>query len=740
MSGGYDAKMSIEKMNLVKVTGHLEKMNAALIACFEGGYFHPELLSEKSGGHDAYHPYDAVNPYLPVLSKLGQIAKECGTDFAPEQTIGQDKIEQAANLLLGVGSRHPASRFGKMPTAQVDAFRQKSGKLFTFLELMEKVDESWCIYSADPSVIEEADAAAKAAGFVLMWAPDFSKGDAGVSDFAFEKELHQLEDQKQLLLAAKERGSSAVEQLAHMENLNVSLDDIFACKYLEVRFGRIPLDNAGKLKYYDDRLFFFQPLSEDGDFQWGFFFTDKIHVAEMDEILSSLYFERVYVPEYVHGVPGQTFQHMKEAVEEADRELTATDELMKETVGKTLEMCRILTTMLEYLSRSFELRRYVSVYEDSFFLVGFIPAAEADGLVKKLHAIDEDIAVELAASDSDKRFQAPTKLKNNFIVKPFEMFVDMYGLPGYNETDPTSYLAITYILLFGIMFGDLGQGLVIAALGLFLDKVKDMDFGRILERIGLSAAVFGTIYGSVFGLEHVLDPFYINVLGLPGKPVEIMDGGTINTLLIVAIAVGVAMIVIAMLINVITGLRHKDWEKAFFSNNGVAGLVFYGAVLAGMVSMLTGGPNLFTAPYILAFLVLPILVIFLKDPLGKLARGEKHIKPEDGIASFCIEGFFELFEVVLSFVTNTLSFMRVGGFIISHAGMMSVVLTLTEMFTGAGSIVVLIIGNLFVMGLEGFIVGIQSLRLEFYEMFSRYFEGQGTPYAPVRMDSQAAGD
>ena len=142
--------MSIEKMNLVKVTGHLEKMNAALIACFEGGYFHPELLSEKSGGHDAYHPYDAVNPYLPVLSKLGQIAKECGADFAPEQTIGQDKIEQAANLLLGVGSRHPASRFGKMPTAQVDAFRQKSGKLFTFLELMEKVDESWCIYSADP--------------------------------------------------------------------------------------------------------------------------------------------------------------------------------------------------------------------------------------------------------------------------------------------------------------------------------------------------------------------------------------------------------------------------------------------------------------------------------------------------------------------------------------------------------------------------------------------------------------
>ena len=94
-----------------------------------------------------------------------------------------------------------------------------------------------------------------------------------------------------------------------------------------------------------------------------------------------------------------------------------------------------------------------------------------------------------------------------------------------------------------------------------------------------------------------------------------------------------------MLINVFTGLRNRDWEKALFSNNGVAGLVFYGAVMAGMVSMLTGGPNLFTLPYILGLLVLPILVIFLKEPLGRLAKGE-HFELEGGVGSFIIEGFF----------------------------------------------------------------------------------------------------
>ena len=730
--------MSIEKMKLVKVTGNLNKMNAALTTCFEGGFFHPEHVSEKAGA-DSYHPFDAVNPYLPILAKLEQIGRDCGVDFTPKQKINRETVEVVATLLLGIEGKHLETRFGKLPTAQVAQFQEMSGSRFFFVPLIEKENDCWCIYSASHTNMERADELFAEAGFKKAWVPNFSNEDGIVSEFSFESEIRQLTEQKQLLLAAKERGSGALEQLSHMENLSVSLDDIFASKYLQVRFGRLPSDSYQKLKYYDDRLFFFQPLSEEGEFVWGFCFTDKIHVAEVDEILSSLFFERVWIPEYVHGVPGQTFEHLRGAVEEADRELEATDALIRETIDQNYDMCSILYATLQYLSRSFELRRHVSIHDSSFILVGFVPEKETAGLEKKLHELDPDLTVEISAHDSDKRFQAPTKLKNNFIVKPFEMFVDMYGTPAYNETDPTSFLAWTYILLFGIMFGDLGQGLVIAGLGLFLDRVKKMNFGKILERIGLSAAVFGLVYGSVFGLEHLLDPFYINVLGLPGKPVEVMDGETINTLLLAAIALGVGLIVMAMIINVFTGLRNRDWEKALFSNNGVAGLVFYGAVLAGLVSMLTGGPNLFTLPYILGLLVLPILVIFLKEPLGRLAHGE-HFELEGGIGSFIIEGFFELFDVVLSFVTNTLSFMRVGGFIISHAGMMSVVLTLTEMFTGAGSIVVLILGNIFVMALEGFIVGIQSLRLEFYELFSRYFDGQGVPYAPVSMDAQAIGE
>lgn len=638
--------MSIEKMKLVKITGHKKNLGTVLNECFAGSDFHPEHLTGRSDGH-GYRQFAEENPYQPKLERLKELADTYGIEL----------------------------------------------KLLT-----------------DHSVQNETEL-----GEHLM---------------AFADRLANLNAQRHLLLGAKEHAEAALAQLDHMESLDVNLDDIFACKYLDVRFGRMPLDSAAKLRYYEDRMFFYQPLSVDEEYQWCFYFTNPIHAAEIDDIFLSLYFERIWIPEDIHGVPGQTQSYLKVAVEAADTELQAISDLIREESEQNHDLLMTYYTTLTELNRTFELHRYVSVYRDSFILVGFMPEKSAENLRQRLCNLDE-LAIEINAHDSDPRFKAPTKLKNNFISRPFELFVDMYGTPGYNELDPTPFVAGTYILLYGIMFGDLGQGLVIALLGLFLSRVKGMEFGKILTRIGCSAAVFGVLYGSVFGLEHLLDPFYINVLGMPGKPIHVMDPLTINNLLIAAISLGVVMIIAAMLLNIGIGIKHRDWEKAIFSNNGLAGLTFYLAVLIGAVAKLTGGPNLFTAPYILGFIVLPILIIFLKHPLGKLSRGSKHFMPEEGIGSFVVEGIFELFEVVLSFVTNTLSFLRVGGFIISHAGMMAVVMTLTEMMTGAGSIAALVIGNIFVMALEGFIVGIQALRLEFYELFSRYYEAQGKPFCPV---------
>ena len=178
--------------------------------------------------------------------------------------------------------------------------------------------------------------------------------------------------------------------------------------------------------------------------------------------------------------------------------------------------------------------------------------------------------------------------------------------------------------------------------------------------------------------------------------------------------------------------KKKNIGEAILSQNGLCGVTFYVAGIGAALGMLTGQHfvNIF---YILILIVLPLILMFLKEPLIRKLEEHGEMFP-NGFGAFFVEGFFELFEVVLSFITNTMSFLRVGGFVLSHAGMMLVVYTLAEMVGGFGEIIVLILGNVFVMCLEGLIVGIQVLRLEFYEMFSRYYEGNGIPFKTIKED------
>ena len=144
-------------------------------------------------------------------------------------------------------------------------------------------------------------------------------------------------------------------------------------------------------------------------------------------------------------------------------------------------------------------------------------------------------------------------------------------------------MAFTYILLFGIMFGDLGQGLMVSLLGLFLYKKKGMAIGGIMSRIGLSSMVFGFLYGSVFGFEELLIPVHQALFGRPHL-IQVMEGSYTNFLLLAAVGVGAVIIIVSISFNILLGVRQKDWERVFFSNNGLAGLVFYLAVLFAAVA------------------------------------------------------------------------------------------------------------------------------------------------------------
>jgi V/A-type H+-transporting ATPase subunit I len=320
--------------------------------------------------------------------------------------------------------------------------------------------------------------------------------------------------------------------------------------------------------------------------------------------------------------------------------------------------------------------------------------------------------------------ECPTLLKNNWFAKPFEMFLGMYGVPKYTDFDPTGFMAFTYCLLFGIMFGDLGQGLVLFILGLVFEK-KGQIFG-IINRCGITSMIFGFLFGSVFGYEELLNPIHQSLFGVREKLFDVMAQSSTMLLLIGAVAIGAVLILTTQCMNIVNRFKHHQLGDAIFSQNGIAGLVFYGGIVFAIVATMLLGWNVLNPVYLGIFIVLPVISFVMKEPLSNAVE-HKTVKPEEGWGGYIAQSIFELIDVLLTFVTNSMSYLRVGGFVLSHAGMMLVVMTLVEM-TGKAGVAVLIFGNIFVMVLEGLIVGIQTLRLEYYEMFSRYYDAGGVQF------------
>lgn len=543
----------------------------------------------------------------------------------------------------------------------------------------------------------------------------------------------ELNDERQDCKSIISEKENALKQLKHLQGMGANFEQIFACEHVKVRIGRMPSDSYNKLSYYDDSMFFFVKMDMTKTYCWGMYLAPPDQIEVVDDIFKSLYFERMRIPDFVKGTPEIAFEALKNEVDEAKQRLAQLGEEIEKFASEKEEIIKSAFTKLKYKNDTFELRRMVAAVHGKFYLKGFVPANSSEKFVASFKDVPS-VSVVVKPPTSDASVVPPTKLKNGIFSKPFGMLVEMYGLPSYTDINPTSFVAITYTILFGLMFGDLGQGFIIFLAGLIMSHVKKIQAGGILTRVGFSSMFFGFMYGSVFGFEHLLDPVH-KALGWSGKPLEVFHQTTF--ILLGAVAIGVVLISISITMNIILGFRQKDFEKALFGSNGLAGLVLYDGVIIALALKMLLKINVLTAPYIILVIVLPLVCMFMRVPLANLITQRRFILSHDpdskGIGNFIVENFFEMFEFLLSYVSNTMSFLRVGGFVLSHAGMMLVVMTLTESVSAGASPIVLIIGNLFVMGMEGMIVAIQVIRLEFYEIFSRFYNGEGKSFEPCKV-------
>ena len=266
------------------------------------------------------------------------------------------------------------------------------------------------------------------------------------------------------------------------------------------------------------------------------------------------------------------------------------------------------------------------------------------------------------------------------------------------------------------------------SIGIFMWAKKKIKLGKILIPCGISSMFFGFMFGSVFGYEDMLDPVY-HALGWKGKPMTVME--SVNTVLLIAIGIGIGLMVVAMLLNIYACIKRKQFGEALFSQNGLTGLLMY---LSGvnLASGFMGGPSPVPNKVCAVTLAVTAVLLMIKDiPIGLIER-KPDWKPES-IGDFILQNVFELLEYVLSYLSNTVSFLRVGAFVLVHAGMMMVVFSLAGAHE---NIFVIILGNILVIALEGLLTGIQALRLEYYEMFSRFYEGGGTAFKPIKLNAQ----
>ena len=568
-------------------------------------------------------------------------------------------------------------------------------------------------------------------GEVNDYAP--SAEELGSLSDSIVADIDLLSDKKEAVRAQLREAKRNYSVARHFSGLDVEIGEVLKLKYMKARFGKLPKDSMSKLSLYKKNQYVdFIVCTEDRTHCWGVYFTPADQAEKIDRIFEGLYFEPV---ELVGGneTPGQRIEIYKEQIPALEQELKEAQEKIDRYLKDNEEMISRCLSKLEEMVLYMGIRSKALQHGNSFIIVGWVSSENAGEIKKRLTKIR---SVELDFSDAKKELdkRPPVKLKNVFFAKPFEFYTEMYGVPKYNEIDPTTFVAITYIIIFGIMFADLGQGFILSIVGWLMWKIRKMKIGKILLPCGISSMVFGTLFGSVFGFEHLLDPMYRS-MGYKEKPFEVMASQNTNLIIFAAIGIGVMLLIVAMFFNVYSSLMQKNYGRALFSTSGVAGILFYGSLVFGLVSEMFLGSHVMTAPYIIGLVVVPFILIFFSEPLTELVNGEKDWQPESW-GGYIVEKLFESIEILLSYVTNTMSFLRVGAFVLVHAGMMMVVFVLAETVGGAGYWVIVVIGNALVMVLEALLVAIQVLRLEYYELFSRFYSGEGRPFEPVRFNAE----
>jgi len=512
---------------------------------------------------------------------------------------------------------------------------------------------------------------------------------------------------------------------------DLSLDETDKYSYLNIKTGKVTTNVLESLRNkLSDYIHIIHTLGTYKDQTGIVIITLQQDKKEIQEMLEQFSFESLSEDEK------ETISF--EVLNDIDKKL---DQAKEEYYTYKNKLTQIADKYRDFLiSVLFRIRReilkknifqYTRKTQRTYLISGWLPQRYSLRFVSMLYRITknrcivEEEPAEKIKSVKDGEVEVPVQMSNPVLLKPFEILTKAYGMPAYDTIDPTPILGISFLFMFGMMFGDVGHGLILslAGGGIIWKFVKSSmkQAGLLLLYGGISSIIFGFLYGSIFGIEQLLPALWL-------KPIE-----SINRLFTVAIFFGISMITLSIVINMINFFRKGKFLNIIFDKAGLLAVIVYwcGILVASrMVS-----ENKESLPYIIPIIFISgIFLLFIREPLLHLFQGKRKLFPE-GVFSGFMGGLIELLELVLGFLANTISFIRVAAFGLAHAGLFMAIFALSDAVKDvAGGIIsgfVLILGNIIIILLEGLIVTIQAVRLEFYEFFGRFFKQSDVSYKPV---------
>ena len=502
------------------------------------------------------------------------------------------------------------------------------------------------------------------------------------------------------------------DTLAKLEGLNVDLAHLLrADSLLAVNIGSLP---AAELKRVTEALAMTGHLvsrfDQSGDQVFAVIAGPRVRHDEVRGLLAQAGWRELPVPDELRTHPQAARTWLEAERVRLDTQSGAACQVrdgLREQFGPRLHEARLRLALARPLAEA--AATGVRGKGGLAALSGWVPKRQLDALRETLDArFHGRYWLDLSEPSPREIAEVPSLMRYPGWLRPFVPLVKSYGVPRYGELDPALPFALTYLLLFGAMFGDVGHGAAILLLSVaFARRLGRMAWVGIAA--GAVSMLFGLLYGSIFGYENIVEPLWLSPLH---DPIRVLT---------IAVAFGVGFIVFTLLANAYNKGVAGHASEALFDSAGLAGLAFYlGAV--GVLASWAGVLDAARPAAMLAGLGLVVVAAY-KWHEARAALGER-----------ILVTLIETLETAINLFSNTLSFMRVAAFSLNHVALALAVFTLAHGLDAVGHGVTVVLGNIVIIGLEGGIVAIQALRLMYFEGFSRFFSGDGRAFVPLRIE------